>query len=205
MSDLKWFAMPVGFYSQLGVVRIRTKYKSVGLGVISQLLELIALSPDGHIRGAMKQVGEGWIADPCLADYLAGLVGSSAEIVADIITALLDEGIIELSGNDLWCSFISASLGEQQRIAESVAARVARHRAKKAAESTGSECNALRNSYSNVTVTPSKQLRNAAVTTTDIHTDRHTYRQTDKRRPAIAGGALPASLKSIIKSEGGAI
>lgn len=207
MADIRWYAMPVGFFSQLAVVLIKTKYKAEGMGVVAQLLDLIANSPGGRVRGALKESSDNCLeVDALFAEAVAGISGSSAEVVSGVVISLLESEILEPEGTSLCCRFILDSLKEQadRRVGARQRQRDSRH---SRVTVTSQPCHSdvtVTSQVSHKPVTNMSQPCHKGVTGTYIHTDIPTDRQTDRNGSAALGnlGQTSAALLSKIQTNG---
>ena len=200
MADIRWYAMPVGFFSQLAVCRVKTQYKSEGVGVLVQVLEFIAMSPGCRVRGALiGTAGSGWELDPVFLSSLASTTQSPESLISDVIHLLLVEGIFDCEEGELSCGFISASLDEQGSRKDYEKEKKRRQR-----ESRNVPDLVPGTVPGTVLGTPRGQKNLSLSCPPYIHTDRPTDRQTDRNGSAAPGnlGQTSAALLSKIQTNG---
>lgn len=193
MENIRWYAMPAGFFGRVSVVQIKMRFKAEGIAVISILLDALSLSRNGRIRGALNSA-EG--LDESFLSAIAELSGSRREVVGEVLGLLVDDGTLFFDEQGLGCSFIDSSLCEQEDRRRKGAERQKRYRA---------NSNALRNGDVTVTSPVTLPLRNGGsnahsnsnVTATYRHIDIYTDRQTETSGSASAARSSSCLSKNL--------
>lgn len=155
MKNIRWYAMPVGFFGRMSVAQIKMRFKAEGIAVMVMLLDAIALS-NGRIRGALNSSDA---LDPNFLATVAELSGARPEVVEGVVGVLVDDGLLSFDEGGLGCCLIDESISDQEECRKKNAEKQARFRQKS-------------NGYSNGYVTVSNLSSNRPVTVSHLSSNR---------------------------------